>query len=474
MSDKKFKTRNPSNGISSNEIIRFRGVIGGENEQMIPEEYVESCDNLESFKLREMTPRIGSTLKTTRDAGITAGRRTLSQVVTVAGTNVYSDPIRNNLTPVERPPFIPPVTNPNIGTKALAGFVFDIALTGVSGATIDLRVVPGGAIIATTTTAGDGSFSIIGLSHDYHHVTVTASGYTTQELVLPSNLTASVTLESAGGYSSVWRTTSGSEEIRIGIVNVSGVNYNCAIDWGDGSGTENFVLTGTGGGQEYIPHTYTSSGDHAVTITGTFPRQYFEQYDATAITYASKLISVSNLGLVGWTYLGYSFCQCANMTSFVAGETDTSAVSGISSMFDMAGVAPVGLSLDMSGMDLSNVGDWQEYVFFNADISSFISPDSFNAEYCYTWLNGNTALTAIDFTNWDFSGVNDSFAFNNFCTDVPLDSDSYDQLLIKLESENAETGVTLDADLCKYSTASASARASLISRSWSITDAGAV
>ena len=58
--------------------------------------------------------------------------------------------------------------------------------------------------------------------------------------------------------------TSGVDEFTIPTI---GGGYNYDVDWGDGN-----TDTGVTGD---ITHTYSSSGTYIVTISGTFPRIYF-------------------------------------------------------------------------------------------------------------------------------------------------------------------------------------------------------
>ncbi len=175
-----YKSRNPSNKIGADEIIRFRGITIARNEQMTPSEYVESCDNLVSFKLRELTVRSGQTRKETRTGGITSGRKTLTQVVSIGGPSLYSEPITDTLTPVETTSWVPPITNPSFGLGVFAGTVYlntDVSLIG--GVLIELRNIPGGPVIATATTDVNGNFVITGLTNAYYHVTASKAGYET-------------------------------------------------------------------------------------------------------------------------------------------------------------------------------------------------------------------------------------------------------------------------------------------------------
>lgn len=62
-----------------------------------------------------------------------------------------------------------------------------------------------------------------------------------------------------------WRTTINNEIITIPA---TGSGYNYSVDWGDGN-------TSTGQTGDAL-HTYSLPGIYSVSITGTFPRIYFD------------------------------------------------------------------------------------------------------------------------------------------------------------------------------------------------------
>jgi len=121
-------------------------------------------------------------------------------------------------------------------------------------------------------------------------------------------------------FVSTWRTTVANETITVPTR--SGHAYECNVDWGDGS-----VETISGYDDAKWTHTYADSGDYEVTISGTFETIYFSNSGDK-----SKLISISNLGSVGWTSFYNSFLGCTSLNS-VTGDADTSLVSSMYRMF---------------------------------------------------------------------------------------------------------------------------------------------
>ena len=61
------KTYNPYE-IKVKKLDRFRGIVNPENELTIPDSYVGTSDNVESFRKGELTIRSGQLSESIRDA----------------------------------------------------------------------------------------------------------------------------------------------------------------------------------------------------------------------------------------------------------------------------------------------------------------------------------------------------------------------------------------------------------------------
>ena len=121
-------------------------------------------------------------------------------------------------------------------------------------------------------------------------------------------------------FISTWRTTTNNETITIPTR--VGFSYECDVDWGDGN-----VETMSGYNDAKWTHAYVDSGDYEVTIEGTFETFYFNNAGDKL-----KLISISNLGFVGWASFEKAFYGCTSLNS-VTGDADTSLVTSMYSMF---------------------------------------------------------------------------------------------------------------------------------------------
>ena len=234
-------------------------------------------------------------------------------------------------------------------------------------------------------------------------------------------------------FVALWRTTSPSEQIMLPLR--SGFLYNMTVDWGDGTPASPV----TSAVDPRRMHTYLEPGDYTVTITGLAEAWYFNNGGSK-----DHLISISNLGDMGWVNLENAFYGCQNLTTVAGGNTlnttnmsgmfwdaplaepdtdgwDTSKVTDMSSMFQGAAIA----TPDTSNWDTSNVTDMSS-MFAQA---SAATPDTAN------WNTAKvTSMRSMfhDATNanpatggWDTSLVQDMTSmFHNATSAVPDTSGS--------------------------------------------------
>jgi surface protein len=206
--------------------------------------------------------------------------------------------------------------------------------------------------------------------------------------------------------------------------------YNFTIDWGDGSEQEVINNTDNDSVAE-ASHSYSvSSGtSHTISITGVFPS--FNSSGGES----PYLIEVVNLGKVGWKDLHNAFGGFVNLTKFTSGNTDTSEVTDMSSMFiDNENL----VSVDLSTIDSSAVTDMSS--MFEAvtsletlDLSSFVTSSLVITKSMFGDMD---SLTHLDLTNFNIPNTeerpvdqNDLYGtFNNTDIDseniILLDSDT--------------------------------------------------
>ena len=118
-----------------------------------------------------------------------------------------------------------------------------------------------------------------------------------------------LTLTIQAQFITKWKITDGNEVITIPT---TGPGYNYNVNWGDGHSS-----TATGN----ISHTYKDPGIYTVSITGTFPRIYF---DGTGSK--DKIIEISQWGANTWESMNGAFRGCINMNITA---TDVPVLSGV-------------------------------------------------------------------------------------------------------------------------------------------------
>ncbi|MBK8184802.1 MAG: hypothetical protein IPK63_18745 [Candidatus Competibacteraceae bacterium] len=143
----------------------------------------------------------------------------------------------------------------------------------------------------------------------------------------------------------------GSSAFRIPMV--SGSVYDFNVDWGDAS-NENV----SGSALTAKDHTYSSPGIYIITISGTFPRIFFNDAGDKL-----KVLSTQNLGAVGWTSFAFAFLGCSNQTT-VEGDVDWGVVTDCQSAWSgnnltsWAVELPTGLTNCQSAWYGNNLTSW--------------------------------------------------------------------------------------------------------------------
>ena len=191
-------------------------------------------------------------------------------------------------------------------------------------------------------------------------------------------------------FITVWKTTTSNETVVIPTSGGSGFNY--VIDWGDGT------IEGYSDGSP--SHVYTTPGDYTVRISGLFPNFKILEH----VPSASKLIRVENLGKVGWQSLNGAFQGAQNLESFIAGETDTSVVGNMASMFKST---PSLTSADLRGLDTSFVSTMKE-MFRGAssiEVAVLASFDTSNVTDLSGMFRGTKNLSTLDLSTFNTVNV---------------------------------------------------------------------
>jgi surface protein len=210
-------------------------------------------------------------------------------------------------------------------------------------------------------------------------------------------------------------TTTPNETFTIPCQNVG--TFNATIDWGDGGPTSSITTYNDAD----LAHTYTSAGDHQISITGTFPNIYFNNGGDKL-----KVKSVEDLGDVGWTALNNSFYGCSNMTSFTGGTADTSSVTNMGNMFLSCSSLT---SLDLSGFDTSSVTNMSSMFqscssVTSLDLSGF---DTSSVTNMPNMFRDCSSLTSLDVSGFDTSSVTNMGGMFQSCSSLTsLDVSGFD------------------------------------------------
>lgn len=254
-------------------------------------------------------------------------------------------------------------------------------------------------------------------------------------------------------FITTWDTTksgvTGSTSIRIPLV--PGVSYDFTVDWGDGN-SEHV----SGSALSNKDHIYLSSGIYTVTITGTFPRIYFNNGGDKL-----KLLTIENLGSVGWQSFNSAFRGCANNTK-CSGYVDWGTITDFSFAWQNNKLTAWTTGLPASLRNCSIAWHGNSLTSWAFDLPASL-------ENCaFAWY-GNNITT---WTGGGWSGVTD--ATNALASGTnAINTADYNTLLIKIEANNNNNNVPFHFGNSKYSGAGATARAALIAdHADTITDGG--
>jgi surface protein len=199
---------------------------------------------------------------------------------------------------------------------------------------------------------------------------------------------------------------------QINIPTVAGLTYNYTVDWGDGSSSSE---TGD------AIHTYASPGTYTVSITGAFPRIFFNDGGDK-----DKLIEINQWGINAWTSMENAFYGCSNLSIPATDAPDLTNVLNINRIFARCQT----LNDNLNHWDVSNV-QFALDAFINAtsfnqplndwDVSAMINMQgmfAFATNFDQPLDNWNTAALQNasymfwgapsfnqDISSWDMSGV---------------------------------------------------------------------
>ena len=190
-------------------------------------------------------------------------------------------------------------------------------------------------------------------------------------------------------FVTVWETTAAGESITIPV---GGETGSYTVHWGDGSVTTHVTDAS---------HTYATSGNYTVSISGDFTRIHLGFFDAH--DNAQKLVSINQWGDTEWATMEGAFMHADNMLYNATDEPDLSDVSSMLRMFEGAQQ----FNGDLSGWNVSGVTDMA---------SMFTVTPAFNGNISGWDVSGVTSMDRMfwgaakfnsDISSWDVSSVTD-------------------------------------------------------------------
>jgi surface protein len=255
-------------------------------------------------------------------------------------------------------------------------------------------------------------------------------------------------------FVTTWLTTVANESITI-PTSIDGEIYDYTVDWGDGTIESSQTTDAT--------HTYATTGTQTISITGVFPRIYFNDAGDK-----DKIQTIEQWGAIEWTSMQRAFYGCSNL-NITNVNIDTPNLSGVTSLISMFNGA-ISFNHNLSGWDVSLVTSTSSMfngaTAFNGDLSLWDTSkvtDMGNMFNYATNFNG-------DLSSWNLSAVTD---ITDMFLGSNLSSDNYDKILIGWAINfNTPDNLTLKNIPAKYCLANASRIYLKDNKGWTIGDDG--
>ena len=281
-------------------------------------------------------------------------------------------------------------------------------------------------------------------------------------------------------FISTWQTTTNNEEIKLPLR--EGYEYNMIVNWGDGTTSKI-----TAWDDEDKTHAYADAGIYTVTMKGIAEAWYFNACDIDPDTHSEmKILTVEDLGDMGWKNLEKAFCGCVNLTTFKGGNTSN--VTNMSGMFWSA----IALEADIDDWDTSR-GKSMEHMFDgarveNIDLREWDTSSVTNMERMFLAVDGapvlgdwNTSkvtsmkqmfyLSSInpDMSGWNFASIAD---MSQMLVGTSITARNYTDLLVRIHQTRTTSNVTLGSTANYYDSAADERTALVNTYGWTITDNG--
>ena len=185
-------------------------------------------------------------------------------------------------------------------------------------------------------------------------------------------------------FITTWRTTVDNEDITIPT---AGSGYDYTVTTSDGR-----TFTNTTGNQSI---TFATAGDYDVSISGTFPRIFFNN-----VGDKTKIIDIKQWGNIAWTSFSGAFRGCSNLVGNYTDAPDLSGVVVLNNSFRECSV----FTGKVSNWDVSNVNNMRLMFYYASSFNGNLS--AWNVSNVNN-MNGMFANTSFnqDIGSWDVSSV---------------------------------------------------------------------
>lgn len=225
--------------------------------------------------------------------------------------------------------------------------------------------------------------------------------------------TAGITFTEVVPFVSSWRVGNGSYGDGDNTVTLplrSGYKYDFTVDWGDGASAQV-----TSHDDIDINHTYSTPGDYTITITGLV-----EAFTFNNTGDKGKIISIPELGTVGWNSFASAFVGCSNLTTVSGGETSN--VTSMRSMFTGANA----LTVNSDNWNTSNVTDMRAMFSSTTNVTVDTSNWDTSRVTDMSFMFFNADSVTIDTSKWDTSNVTDMSRMFMNASNLNPDTSSWD------------------------------------------------
>ncbi|WP_299840248.1 BspA family leucine-rich repeat surface protein [uncultured Tenacibaculum sp.] len=293
-------------------------------------------------------------------------------------------------TTVPLPPACPTITVPVAGATSVA-LQPSIEWNKVVGATnyrVTVGSILGGSDIVNSNVGDVDSFTFTSdlLNNTQYYVTVYASNAGGESVGCTS--ISFTTIPVSKPFITTWQTTTANETITIPTA--PGSTYNYTVDWGDG--TTPTIETGD------ATHTYGTAGVHTVSISGIFPRIFFNNRGDK-----DKILTIEQWGDIEWSSMSVAFLGCTNLNITNTG-IDVPDLTNVTSMVStFANTAS--FNYDISNWDVSNVTNmasmFEGAVSFNQDLTTW---DVSNVTQMANMFQGASVFNG-DISTWNVGKV---------------------------------------------------------------------